>query len=58
MTDKELKQFALIGLLVRIHAEEKKLEKTTDKDTYIFRKEKLDKMKNDYNNLLAELKSF
>jgi hypothetical protein len=58
MTDKELKEFALIGLLVRIDAEKKKLEKTTDKDTYIFRKEKLDKMKNDYNNLLAELKLF
>lgn len=55
MTERDLKKYALVGLLVQIQAEEKKLNKTataTDKER---RKNKIETMKAEYNILLEEL---
>lgn len=53
MTERELKKYALVGLLVQIQAEEKKLNKTaTDKERI---KTKVETMKAEYNSLLEEL---
>lgn len=53
MTERELKKYALVGLLVQIEAEEKKLNKTaTDKERI---KTRIETMKADYFKLLEEL---
>jgi hypothetical protein len=56
MTERELKKYALTGLLVRIDAEEKRLPKVNDKR----QKEHIAKtifiMKKQYNELLEELR--
>lgn len=52
MTDKELKKYALVGLLIQIEREEKKLKTATDKERI---KTKIETMKADYIKLLEEL---
>lgn len=55
MTERELKKYALVGILVQIQAEEKKLNKTataTDKERI---NNKIETMRAEYNNLLEEL---
>lgn len=57
MTERELKQYALIGLLVRIKAEQDRLDKPIDNRTKEQIKYKIETMKNDYNSLLDELRN-
>lgn len=57
MTERELKQYALIGLLVRIKAEQDRLDKPIDNRTKEHIKDKIETMKNDYNSLLDELRN-
>lgn len=52
MTDRELKKYALVGLLIQIEREEKKLKTATDKEII---KTKIETMKADYIKLLEEL---
>lgn len=55
MTEKELKKYALIGLLVRITAEEKKYNKAKDENRKQEIKERIDKMKKQYNSIVNEI---
>ena len=57
MTERELKQYALIGLLVRIKAEQDRLDKPIDDKTKEQIKIRLDPMSRDYNTLLDELRN-
>lgn len=56
MTERELKKYALIGLLIRIKAEQDRLEKPIDNRTKEQIKTSIDTMTSDYNALLDELK--
>lgn len=57
MTERELKQYALIGLLVRIKAEQDRLDKPIDDKTKEQIKIRIDTMSRDYNTLLDELRN-
>lgn len=55
MTDRKLKQYALIGLLVTIQAEQDRLNKPIDKQMKEQVKLNIDTMTNEYNSLVNEL---
>lgn len=55
MTELELKQYALIGLIVRIRAEQDKLKRTTDKTKQNAIKYDINKMTCQYIELRKEL---
>ena len=56
MTDRELKMYALAGLLVRINAEKEKADRITDTATRQQIESKIEYMCAEYDKLLAELK--
>lgn len=56
MTDRELKKYALTGLLVRIDAEEKRLPKVKDQRQKEHIEKNIYTMKKQYNELLEELR--
>lgn len=56
MTDRELKKYALAGLLVRIDAEEKRLFKVKDQRQKEHIAKTIYTMKKQYNELLEELR--
>jgi hypothetical protein len=56
MTDRELKRYAITGMLVRIEAEEKRIPFIKDEKLKANSKRLLEELKNDYNNLLDELR--
>ena len=56
MTDRELKKYALTGLLVRIDAEEKRIPKVKDQRQKEHIEKQVKIMKNQYNELLEELR--
>lgn len=55
MTEKELKKYALIGLLVRIKAEEEKYNKAKTETRKQEIKERIDIMKNQFNSIVDEI---
>lgn len=55
MTEKELKKYALIGLLVRITAEEEKYNKAKTETRRQEIKSRIDEMKKQYNSIINEL---
>lgn len=55
MTDRELKEYALIGLLVRINADKRQLQKITDIKDRIQVETRIDIMTQYYESLLYEL---
>lgn len=57
MTDRELKLYAVSGLLVRINAEQEKLNKSKDNESRKIIQDRIDKMIDDYEELLRELKN-
>ena len=57
MTERELKQYALIGLLVRIKAEQDRLDKPIDDKTKEQIKTRIDIMSRDYNTLVDEFRN-
>ena len=57
MTDRELKRYAITGMLVRIEAEEKRYNFVKDEKQKELLKIQIEKMKNDYNFLLEELRN-
>lgn len=56
MTDIELKKYALVGLLLSIETEQKKLKKTTDEIRRTHIQNKIDTMKQQYDTLVIEVK--
>ena len=56
MTDRQLKHYALAGMLIRIEAEEKRIPFIKDEKLKANSKRLLEELKNDYNNLLDELR--
>lgn len=56
MTDRELKEYALIGLLVRINADKEQLQKITDIKDRIRVETRIDIMTQYYESLLYELR--
>ncbi len=56
MTDRELKEYALIGLLVRINADKEQLQKITDTTDRIRIETRIDRMTQYYESLLYELR--
>ena len=56
MTDRELKEYALIGLLVRINADKEQLQKAADIKDKIRIETRIDKMTQYYESLLRELR--
>lgn len=56
MTDRELKKFALVGMLIRIQADTDKLKKITEPKAKEDLKIKLDTLNAEYDKLLKELK--
>ena len=55
MKEKELKKYALIGLLVRIKAEEEKYNKAKTETRKQEIKERIDIMKNQFNSIVDEI---
>lgn len=56
MEYRELLKYALTGLLIRIDAEEKKLQKATDQQRKDQLQTRIDTMKSQYNELLEKLR--
>lgn len=56
ITDRELKEYALIGLLVRINAEKEKLTKQTEPKAKTMIEPRIDRMTQIYESLLYELR--
>ncbi len=56
MTDRELKEYALVGLLVRINAESERHPLIKDSRDLEICERRLEKMQAQYNELLAELR--
>lgn len=56
ITDRELKEYALIGLLVRINAEKEKLTKQTEPKAKVMIVTCIDRMTQIYESLLYELR--
>lgn len=56
MTDRELKEYALIGILVRINADKEQLQKITDIKDRIRVETRIDIMTQYYESLLYELR--
>lgn len=56
ITDRELKEYALIGLLVRINAEKEKLTKQTEPKAKVMIETRIDRMTQIYESLLYELR--
>jgi hypothetical protein len=57
MTEKELKKFALVGMLVRIQADTDKLKKVKSPKDKELLQQKVDTLTEEYNKLLEELKT-
>ena len=57
MTDRELKLYAVSGLLVIINAEQDKLKKSKDNESRKIIQDRIDKLIYDYEELLRELKN-
>ena len=55
MTERELKIYAITGLLVRIKAEEEKYNKAKTETRRQEIKERIDKMKNQFNSIVNEI---
>lgn len=55
MTERELKTYAITGLLVRIKAEEEKYNKAKTETRRQEIKERIDKMKNQFNSIVNEI---
>lgn len=56
MEYRELLKYALTGLLIRIDAEKKRLQKATDQQRKNQLQTRIDTMKSQYNELLEELR--
>jgi hypothetical protein len=56
MTDRELKEYALVGLLVRINAESERHPLIKDSRDLEICEQRIEKMQAQYNELLAELR--
>lgn len=56
LTDRELKEYALVGLLVRIDAESSRHPLIKDKRDLELCESRLEKMQAQYNELLADLR--
>lgn len=56
MTDRELKEYALVGLLVRINADKEQLTKITEPKDRVRVETRLDRMIQYYESLLNELR--
>lgn len=56
MTDRQLKNYALAGMLIRIEAEEKRIPFIKNEKLKANAKRQFEELKNDYNNLLDELR--
>lgn len=56
MTEKELKKFALVCMLVRIQADTDKMNKVKSVEQKERLKQSIDNLTTEYNNLLNELK--
>lgn len=56
MEYRELLKYALTGLLIRIDAKEKRLQKATDQQRKNQLQTRIDTMKSQYNELLEELR--
>jgi hypothetical protein len=56
MTDRELKKFALVGMLIRIQADTDKLKRVKAEEQKERLKKNIDNLTTEYNNLLKELK--
>lgn len=57
MTDRELKIYALSGLLVRINHEQERISKVKDTEHREHIQNSIDKMISDYEELLKELRN-
>lgn len=57
ITDRELKEYALVGLLVRINAESERHPLIKDKRDLELCESRLEKMQQQYNEILAELRA-
>ena len=56
MNDRQLKLYAIKGILISIEDEKKKISKIQDFETSRLIIERIKKMENDYNELLKELR--
>lgn len=56
MTDKELKEYALVGILVRLDAEQKKLPLATEQSQKIMIETRIDRLTQHYNAILNDLR--
>lgn len=57
ITDRELKEYALVGLLVRINAESERHPLIKGKRDLELCESRLEKMQQQYNEILAELRA-
>ena len=57
ITDRELKEYALVGLLVRINAESERHPLIKDKRDLELCESRLEKIQQKYNEILAELRA-
>ena len=57
ITDAELKEYALVGLLVRINAEKELLQKATEQSRKMQIETRIDRMTQIYESLLYELRT-
>lgn len=55
MTDRELKMYALAGMLIRLQAEQDKLKKATTESRRKELQQRIDKITEHYNETLTEL---
>lgn len=55
MTERELKKFALVGMLIRIQADTEKLKKVKPTEEKARLKQSIDTLTEEYNKLLNEL---
>lgn len=55
MTERELKQFAMVGMLIRIEELEKKINRAKSKEEKSFFQDKFDYLKQEQKKLLAEI---
>lgn len=58
MNDRQLKLYAIKGILISIEDEKKKISKIQDFETSRLIIERIKKMENDYNELLKELREW
>jgi hypothetical protein len=55
MTERELKQFAMVGILIRIEELRKRINRAKSKEEKSFFQEKFDYLKQEQKKLLAEI---